>query len=94
MPRRDRRVLQELIYERIKLAVSPGEILAFETDLLKSVTRAAPEWGSQGPRTMRRLLRRAWRRIGIDLFDHESACRAFDVLLDENRPPGEPEPSA
>jgi hypothetical protein len=74
MPRRERRILEELVYERVRLAVDPGELTAFATDLARSIRRGAPEAaGAEGHVFARRLLVRAWRRVGNDLLDAEPA---------------------
>jgi hypothetical protein len=69
MPKRDRRLLEELVYERVRLAIDPGEITCFTSDLARSVCRNSGETQREGQLFAARLVRRAWRRVGNDLFE-------------------------
>ena len=60
------KLLEELIYERVRLHVDLCELLDFERDLNESIDRAMKSCGVDEPSAGdlgRRFLERAWRRI-------------------------------
>jgi hypothetical protein len=72
MPRRepppslDRRILEELIYERVRLTVDLCELMAFEVDLSASIERALVSVArspSQRSDLTLEYLQRAWERV-------------------------------
>jgi hypothetical protein len=78
--RLDRKILEELIYERVRLTVDVCEVLAFEADLANSIERALQgRAGSDDDRSQLTLdyLQRAWERVTEEtlgaLIDQEFA---------------------
>jgi hypothetical protein len=66
----DQQILEELVYERVKLAVDLYDLLAFEEDLDLSIQRAVERLG--GPAALddnlaRTLVDAAWVRLSRDL---------------------------
>lgn len=60
------RLLEELVYERVRLHVDLLDLMDFERDLSQSITRALRASGTdptQEDALARRYLRRAWRRL-------------------------------
>lgn len=78
----DRQILQELIYERVRVSINLCQLVIFEQDLDKSVRRALESCGEQGE-ARRALVRRyiddAWHRI-----EHEWARLRDDSALWES----------
>ncbi len=68
----DRKILEELIYERVRLAVDLCELVTFEEDLSASIERAL-EQCAESPRERAdmtlRFLERAWERLGKEVMD-------------------------
>ncbi len=68
----EKRILEELIYEQVKVSVDLCKLLSFEADLAMSIDRALSKC-SASPIQRRllatRYLRRAWKRVGHDLID-------------------------
>jgi hypothetical protein len=62
----ERRILEELLIERLAAAVDPGALLTLEADLVRSVSRAieATQAEASGIVLAQSLLRRAWGRLG------------------------------
>jgi hypothetical protein len=67
----ERRILEELIYERVRVTVDLCELMAFELDLSASIERAlaacAPSPGERTDLTMD-YLRRAWERMSDEVL--------------------------
>ena len=60
------RLLEELVYERVRLHVDLLELIDFEKDLSQSITRALRAGGidrDEEDATARRYIERAWRRL-------------------------------
>jgi hypothetical protein len=77
----NRRVLEELIYERVKLTVDFMELLQFEKDLRVSLMRAlddCPDSATQRDALVFDYLHRAWERV----TDH-----VLGRLWDDDLPP-------
>lgn len=77
-PDLERRILEELIYERVRVTVDLCELMAFEMDLAASIERAlVTVRGSPGERSDLLLdyLQRAWARLTDEihgrLLEHE-----------------------
>jgi hypothetical protein len=64
----NRRLLEELVFQRLARAVDVDLMLELQADLIRSVARTArPDADPlRLARTARRVLRRAWRRYGDD----------------------------
>lgn len=63
------KLLEELIYERVRLHVDLCELLDFERDLNESITRAMKASGIADPQVSdlgRRYLEQAWHRIEVE----------------------------
>jgi hypothetical protein len=62
----ERRILEELLLERLAAAVDPGALLSLEADLVRSVTRALEMCAldTSAIELAQSLLRRAWGRLG------------------------------
>lgn len=59
-------LLEELVYERVRLHVDLLDLIDFERDLSQSITRALQASGTdptQEDALARRYIRRAWRRL-------------------------------
>jgi hypothetical protein len=69
--RLERRILEELIYERVRVTVDLCELMAFELALSASIERAleacAQSPGERGDLTMD-YLRRAWERVSDEVL--------------------------
>jgi hypothetical protein len=66
-------LLEELIYERVRVHVDLAELLDFERDLTGSIRRALDQAGVAGEdadQTTRRYVEAAWRRIEAE-WDEE-----------------------
>ena len=63
--RLDRKILEELIYERVRLNVDLCELLEFEADLSESISRALRACATPGDRNQLTLdyMQRAWERV-------------------------------
>jgi hypothetical protein len=63
---RYRRTLDELVFERLAVAIDHDALIQLQMDLIHAVARAASPTceGAEVDRRTRRLLRRAWRRYG------------------------------
>jgi hypothetical protein len=62
----DKRILEELIYERVRLSVNLCQLVIFEQDLEKSIHRAmsARAGGLQEQEALaREYIDKAWRRV-------------------------------
>lgn len=77
----DESILEELVYERVKLTVDLYELRAFEEDLDDSIRRAVERLGAAAASDgdlARRLVDSAWQRLSSDLEQlrdrHEPAC--------------------
>lgn len=60
------RLLEELVYERVRLHVDLLELIDFEKDLSQSITRALRASGvdpDEEDATARRYIEQAWRRV-------------------------------
>lgn len=60
------RLLEELVYERVRLHVNLAELIEFERDLGESIARALKACGREGleqQELARRHLDRAWQRL-------------------------------
>jgi hypothetical protein len=77
MGKLEKRILEELMFERIVAAIDLGELLSAEADLARSIDRALarlerpPE---DRPRLAKRYLDRAWLRAGREALGHLSAA--------------------
>ena len=72
MPRLDRRILEELIYERVRVTVDLCKLVAFEADLRSSIRRALEQCASSPDEReglAERYLCRAWRRVSREVGD-------------------------
>jgi hypothetical protein len=85
----DRKILEELIYEQVKVSVDICKLLSFEEDLALSVHRAL-EAHAGSPEERRlltlRFLRRAWKRIGReiqDLVEHDPRQPGLSLVEEE-----------
>jgi hypothetical protein len=66
----DQQILEELVYERVKLAVDLYDLLSFEEDLDQSIQRALERVGEQttvDEHLARKLIDAAWDRLSRDL---------------------------
>lgn len=62
----DRRILQELIYERVRLSVNLCQLVLFEQDLDKSIQRAMASSSlppGECDMLARELIEQAWERV-------------------------------
>ena len=94
MAKLDKRILEELIYERVRLAVDLCELLDFESDLSVSTERALKKC-ARSPEERSRLtldyLRRAWQRVADEVLGEltanpvlgDPATRAREVPPDD-----------
>lgn len=67
----ERKILEELIYERVRVAVDLCELLDFEEDLAASIERALTQCAkSPDERSQLALkyLNRAWERLGHEVL--------------------------
>lgn len=66
------RILEELIYERVRLTVDLCELLAFEADLSASIERALRDC-ARSPEKRSKLamdyLQQAWERVGDEIME-------------------------
>jgi len=72
MARLEREILKELLLERMSSAVDACALLTLESDLLRSVERAASRAGvsdDNGDLAVA-LLRKAWMRLGKETIGH------------------------
>jgi hypothetical protein len=85
----DRKILEELIYERTRETVHLTDFMTLESELERSIERAlvrsriAPE--EQGPALSRRYLTRAWSRVGQELIEDSDVMPIHDRQLTEPR---------
>lgn len=90
MPDLDKRILEELIYEKLRLTVDLCELLHFEEDLATSVERAL-ERCARSPAERASLslayLERAWKRV-VEEVQHEMVAGLDDT--DVNPPLRDP----
>ena len=73
VPSLDRRILEELIYEKVRLTVDLCELMAFEVDLSASIERALMSV-ARSPQQRSDLtleyLQRAWDRLSEQVVGH------------------------
>ena len=98
-PTLDRKILEELIYERVRLAVDLCELVTFEEDLAVSIERALARCGgSAGERAdlSQRFLAAAWERLGQEVAGELAPLRrprAGPTRGSGGAPPGRARPA-
>lgn len=85
------RILDELVYERVRLSLELAELVAFERDLGASIERSLAGCASsreEQSRLARKCLARAWRRIEREWAEEIALERALDrAAPPQPRPP-------
>ena len=76
-----RRVLDDLVYERIRLMIDLCELKRRDTDLVAGIGLALERFGSERDAVTARALERAWARVGREA----AACAAGCVVVELER---------
>ena len=83
MEKIQRRLLAEYVSREMMEALDVGVLLDIESNLMRSLQRTLPGWADESrAETVRRILRRAWRRVGEDVL-----CRMAEAEMYAGRDP-------
>ena len=74
----EQRILEELIYERVRASVNLCQLVIFEQDLDKSIQRALGNDDPTGSALTRRYVAAAWRRLEKEWHDMRERLDLLD----------------
>lgn len=80
----ERRILEELIYERVRLSLDLVELLAFEADLSASIDRALQSCAASKDERNElslRFLERAWERLSAEVQAELTAAEYREATI-------------
>lgn len=92
----EERILEELIYERVRVSVDMCALIEFEQDLAASIERALRQCGQSAAERSdlaMTFLQRAWQRVGEEVLGELAASElgtASRALIDPPERPPDP----